>query len=66
MADHHPAPDYSSLVSRQRAYFKAGTTRPVEWRIEQLKAIKAMIEENRDAMYAALWKTCAAIGSTPT
>ena len=55
MADPNAAPDYSSLVSRQRAYFKAGNTRPVEWRIEQLKAIKTMIEENRDAMYAALW-----------
>jgi aldehyde dehydrogenase (NAD+) len=55
MADQNPTPDYSTLVSRQRAYFKAGTTRPVAWRVEQLKAIKKMIEENRDAMYAALW-----------
>ena len=55
MADKNPIPDYSTLVSRQRDYFKAGKTRPVAWRVEQLKAIKTMIEENRDAMYAALW-----------
>jgi aldehyde dehydrogenase (NAD+) len=48
-------PDYSSLVSRQRAYFHAGNTRPAEWRVEQLKAIKAMIDESRADMYEALW-----------
>jgi aldehyde dehydrogenase (NAD+) len=49
------APDYSSLVAGQRAYFKAGNTRPAQWRIEQLNAIKTMIDESRDAMYEALW-----------
>jgi acyl-CoA reductase-like NAD-dependent aldehyde dehydrogenase len=47
--------DYSSLVSGQRAYFKAGKTRPAEWRIEQLNAVKKMVDENRSAMYDALW-----------
>lgn len=47
-------PDYTSLVAGQRAYFKAGHTRPVSWRVEQLNAIKTMIDENRDAMYEAL------------
>jgi len=47
--------DYSKLVAAQRAYFKAGHTRPVEWRIEQLNAIKRMVDESRDAMYDALW-----------
>jgi aldehyde dehydrogenase (NAD+) len=27
----------------------------VKWRIEQLTAIKAMIDESREAMYEALW-----------
>lgn len=44
MTDQTLAADYSSLVAGQRAYFKAGHTRPVEWRIEQLTAIKAMID----------------------
>jgi acyl-CoA reductase-like NAD-dependent aldehyde dehydrogenase len=47
--------DYSSLVSGQREYFKAGHTRPAAWRIEQLEAIRRMIDESRDAMYEALW-----------
>lgn len=55
MTDQALAADYSKLVAGQRAYFKAGHTRPVEWRIEQLKAIKRMIDESRDAMYEALW-----------
>ena len=55
MTDQALAADYSRLVAGQRAYFKAGHTRPVEWRIEQLKAIKTMIDESRDAMYEALW-----------
>ena len=48
--------DYASLVSRQRAYFKAGNTRPAEWRIEQLNAITRMIDESREDMYEALWQ----------
>jgi len=35
--------DHGSLVGDQRSYFEAGKTRPVSWRVEQLKlkAIKA-------------------------
>ena len=46
--------DFASLVVGQRVYFKAGHTRPIEWRIGQLKAIKTMIDESREAMYEAL------------
>jgi aldehyde dehydrogenase (NAD+) len=49
------ARDYASLVEGQRAYFKAGKTRPVSWRANQLKALKTMVDESRDAMYEALW-----------
>jgi aldehyde dehydrogenase (NAD+) len=55
MTDNGSSADYSALVSSQRAYFKAGKTRPVEWRVEQLNTIKTMIDESRDAMYEALW-----------
>jgi aldehyde dehydrogenase (NAD+) len=48
-------PDYTSLVQGQRRYFKMGKTKPVSWRVEQLKAIKAMIEASRNAMRDALW-----------
>jgi aldehyde dehydrogenase (NAD+) len=47
-------PDYAGLVESQRRYFKAGNTRPLSWRIEQLKAIKSMMEANRDAIREAL------------
>ena len=47
--------DYAGLVEGQRSYFKAGNTRPVAWRVAQLKAIQAMIDESREAMYEALW-----------
>jgi acyl-CoA reductase-like NAD-dependent aldehyde dehydrogenase len=49
-------PDYASIVEGQRAYFKAGKTRPVAWRVDQLRAIKTMVDENRDAMYEGLWQ----------
>ena len=48
-------PDYTKLVQGQRRYFKAGKTRPVSWRVEQLKAIKVMIEARRGAIREALW-----------
>ena len=47
--------DFSGIVSGQRAYFKAGRTRPATWRIEQLEAIRRMIDESREDMYEALW-----------
>jgi aldehyde dehydrogenase (NAD+) len=54
VAEQTSIPDYSGLVSGQRAYFQAGNTRPAAWRIEQLNAINRMIDESRDDMYEAL------------
>jgi aldehyde dehydrogenase (NAD+) len=56
MADEKLTAEYQALVDRQRAYFKAGNTRSIEWRRDQLEALKRMIDESRDAMYDALWK----------
>ena len=47
--------DFGKLVADQREYFLSGATRPKAWRIAQLEALKAMIEENRDRFYDALW-----------
>lgn len=47
-------PDYAKLVTGQRAYFLSGATRPAAWRVAQLNAVKAMINENRDALFDAL------------
>jgi acyl-CoA reductase-like NAD-dependent aldehyde dehydrogenase len=46
--------DHSGLVSAQLAP-QGWKTRPVERRIEQLQAIKKLLEERRDAMGGALW-----------
>jgi acyl-CoA reductase-like NAD-dependent aldehyde dehydrogenase len=48
--------DYADLVGRQREYFVSGATRPVEWRREQLDAMKNLLAENRDRFFAALRK----------
>jgi acyl-CoA reductase-like NAD-dependent aldehyde dehydrogenase len=48
-------PDFSGLVNGQREYFLSGATRPKAWRVAQLRAVKAMIEENREQFYDALW-----------
>ena len=50
------APDYSGVAAQQREYFLSGTTRLASWRKMQLAALKAMFEENHDALCDALWK----------
>lgn len=44
------------LVDMQRAYFNAGATKSVEFRLEQLKKLKEAILRNRENIYAALKK----------
>ena len=46
--------DYTDLVAGQRAHFLSGATRPVAWRRAQLKALKALLEDNRGRFYSAL------------
>ena len=48
------SPDYTDLVAGQRSYFHSGATRPVEWRREQLEAMKALLEENRQRFFSTL------------
>jgi acyl-CoA reductase-like NAD-dependent aldehyde dehydrogenase len=55
MADDTLSAGYADLVAGQRAYFKSGATRPADWRVGQLEALRRMIDESRDAMYDALW-----------
>lgn len=47
--------NYEPLLSRHRAHFNSGKTRPVEWREAQLTALQAMLTECADDFYAALW-----------
>jgi hypothetical protein len=46
--------DHASLVAGQRSYFLGANTRPVEWRVEQLSAIRTVIDKSRGDMYEAL------------
>ena len=46
--------DYTDLVAGQREYFRSGATRPAEWRSQQLEAMKALLEDNRDRFFATL------------
>ena len=47
--------DFRALVSCHRSYFRSGATRSEEWRVSQLAALKAMIEDHAEDFYAALW-----------
>ncbi|XP_023288339.1 aldehyde dehydrogenase, dimeric NADP-preferring isoform X2 [Orussus abietinus] len=45
---------YADIVQRARDAFYSGKTRPLEWRIAQLKQFQRMIEENTAEIHAAL------------
>jgi len=49
-------PSIEDLVSRHRACFRSGKTRPAQWREEQLAAVRAMVTERASDFYEALWK----------
>ncbi|XP_017795856.1 PREDICTED: aldehyde dehydrogenase, dimeric NADP-preferring isoform X1 [Habropoda laboriosa] len=46
--------DYTGLVERTRNAFYSGKTRPLEWRIKQLKQAQLMIKECRQDILSAL------------
>jgi len=47
--------NFGQVVAAQREYFLSGATRPKAWRLAQLNALKALVEENKDELYDALW-----------
>src|SRR5437660_10068635 len=48
-------PDFSKLVADHRAYFLSGVTRSAEWRESQLIALRSMLKDHAEDVYAALW-----------
>src|SRR5262249_47911733 len=42
------------LVAGQREYFRSGATRPVEWRRQQLEAMRILLADNRERFFATL------------
>ena len=49
------ASDFANLVARHRQYFRSGATRSAEWREAQLLALRTMVKQHADELYAALW-----------
>jgi aldehyde dehydrogenase (NAD+) len=49
-----PGAGYDELLEGLRATFAAGTTRPLAWRREQLKAMLRLLTENEAALSAAI------------
>ncbi|XP_078048718.1 aldehyde dehydrogenase type III isoform X2 [Augochlora pura] len=48
------ATDFAALVERSRNAFLSGKTRPLEWRIKQLKQLELMLDECRPDIVSAL------------
>ncbi|KAK0177982.1 hypothetical protein PV328_001972 [Microctonus aethiopoides] len=46
--------NYADLVQRTRDAFASGKTRPLKWRIQQLKQLQKMLEENAEQFHTAL------------
>jgi len=49
-----PDLDAAALVARLRATFDSGKTRPLEWRREQLQALRRLLVEREDELVTAL------------
>ncbi len=48
--------EVQELVRNQRAFFNSSATRPVEFRIQQLKKLKALLLEHEEEMHQAIFK----------
>ena len=48
--------DINAIIDAQRQFFNTGATLPVEFRIQQLLKLKALIQDNESRIAAALTK----------
>jgi acyl-CoA reductase-like NAD-dependent aldehyde dehydrogenase len=55
--------DYGPLAADVREVFDSGRTKPIEWRMQQLKQVEKMMVENSDNIIEALAKD---LGRPPT
>jgi aldehyde dehydrogenase (NAD+) len=44
------------LLKKQQQYFRAGGTKPIQFRIEQLRALKQLLKENEQELIDAVYK----------
>ncbi len=54
MSNFTPISSIAGIVAGARAAFTSGRTLPLSWRYSQLRALVRMVEENREAIIAAL------------
>ena len=47
--------EFGKVVSRHRDYFRTGITRSLEWRENQLVALRTMMKLHAEDFYSALW-----------
>lgn len=47
-------PDYSLIVSQQRAFFNSNATKPVAFRVQQLRKLKVTLQANEQALMEAI------------
>ncbi|MEU0649935.1 aldehyde dehydrogenase family protein [Streptomyces umbrinus] len=52
----HQSETVAEVVGRLRATFNTGVTRPLDWRVEQLRRLRALMVENEQELIEALWK----------
>jgi len=46
--DSTPMEEIEGLIENTRAYFKTGVTKPLQWRLNQLRILQKMLEENQE------------------
>ena len=50
------ATDVGETTQRLAKYFQGGNTRGYQWRVDQLRAMRRMVVENKDAVVEAIRK----------
>lgn len=51
----HQSETAAEVVGRLRATFNTGVTRPLDWRVDQLQRLRALLVENEQELIEALW-----------
>ncbi|MGX1914137.1 aldehyde dehydrogenase family protein [Streptomyces phaeochromogenes] len=51
----HQSETAAEVVGRLRATFNTGVTRPLDWRVDQLQRLRALLVENEQELLDALW-----------
>ncbi|WP_055614503.1 aldehyde dehydrogenase family protein [Streptomyces phaeochromogenes] len=51
----HQSETAAEVVGRLRATFNTGVTRPLDWRVDQLRRLRALLVENEQELLDALW-----------